>query len=353
MKRRDFIKETTLGSVTGGISLYTLAHQQDVQAATDTPSENKPLVTIAASNESGLRAPAPLDVELTYDQVRDIVWLALDRDTSSRSLINIVRKDSWVVIKTNIVRVVWLSQDGYYGRPGLAPDFEREQDALALVTDLRAIKAVAEYLIEKTSPSRITIAEGPAEWYNSEGKIKPGKYIDGWHYEFEGFDNLSYSKIVEQLNGKNDIIVDIVDLNEDEGVYVTDFDPYKTGINALQFCPAGDRDGTSDDEPTRRKGVFIPRTVLDADTLITMPVMKTHASVGTTLFMKNFIGCVHSTSYSPVVTHKGVFHKGSDLNLVRGIVDLFLRHQCRLWRCGRILGCHEPSQRPDGHRIQP
>ncbi|MFC1542182.1 DUF362 domain-containing protein, partial [Candidatus Latescibacterota bacterium] len=286
------------------------------------PGDEKPLVTIAASNESELRNPAPLDVEISYEQVRDIVWLALNRDTSPRSLLNIVKKDSWVVIKTNIVRIVWLSQEGYYGRPGLAPDFEREEDALALVTDLRVIKAVAEYLIEKIAPRRITIAEGPAEWYNSEGKIKPGNYVDGWHYEFEGFDNLSYTKIVDQLNGKNNSIVDIVDLNEDEGVYVTDFDPNNTGIGALQFTPPGDSDGTSDKEPSRRKGVFMPRTVLEKDILITVPVLKTHGSVGTTLYMKNFIGCVHSTSYDPIVTHKGVFHKGSDLNLVRGIVDL-------------------------------
>jgi len=321
MRRREFIKNTATGSLLGGIGLKQLAQGKVAHAARQVTDE-KPLVTIAASNESALRNPAPLDIELTYDQVRDIVWLALDRDTSSRSLPNIVKKESWVVIKTNIVRIVWLSQEAYYGHPGLAPNFEREEDALALVTDLRVIKAIVEYLIAKIAPRRITIAEGPAEWYDSKGKIKPGNYIDGWHYEFKGFDNLSYAKIVDQLNGKNNSAVDIIDLNEDEGVYVTDFDPFKTGTGALQFTPPGDRDGTSDSEPSRRKGVFMPKTVLEKDILITVPVLKTHGSVGTTLFMKNFIGCVHSTSYDPRVTHKGVFHKGSDLNLVRGIVDL-------------------------------
>jgi uncharacterized protein (DUF362 family) len=322
MKRREFIKKTATSSLLGGIGFEQAARQNTALAAEQMPDGEKPLVTIAASNESALRNPAPLDVELTYDQIRDIVWLALNRDTSSRSLLKIVKKKSWVVLKTNIVRVVWLSPEGYYGRPGLAPDFERDEDGLALVTDLRVIKAIAEYLIEKIAPRRISIAEGPAEWYNSQGKIKPGNYIDGWHYEFKGFDNLSYVKIVKELNGKNNSIVDIVDLNEDEGVYVTDFDPYKSGIGALQFTPPGDRDGTSDKVPTRRKGVFMPKTVLEKDILITVPVMKTHGSVGTTLYMKNFIGCVHSTSYDPKVTHKGVFHKGSDMNLVRGIVDL-------------------------------
>jgi len=323
MKRREFIKRTAVSSLISGISLDKFAHRKEARAAPQQAGGEKPLVTIAASNEPELRNPAPLDVKLTSKQIRDIVWLALDRDTSSRSLLNIVNKNDWVVIKTNIVRVVWLSQEGYYGRPGLAPDFERDEDALSLVTDLRVVKAIAEYLIEKIAPRRITIAEGPAEWYNSEGKIKPGNYIDGWHYEFEGFDNLSYTKIVDQLNGRNNTIVDIVDLNEDEAVYVTDFDPYKTGINALQFLPPGNRDGTSDKEPTRRKGIFMPKTVLEKDVLITVPVLKTHGSVGTTLFMKNFIGCVHSVAYNPTVTHKAVIHQGrSDLNLVRGIVDL-------------------------------
>ena len=322
MKRRDFIKKTATGTVASGICIDRLSQQLSTEAAQQLPRSERPLVTITASNEPELRNPAPIDAELTYDQVRAIVFLALDRDTSPRSLPNIVQKDHWVVIKTNIVRVVWLSQEGYYGRPGLAPDFERDEDALALVTDLRVVKAVIEYLIEKIAPRRITIAEGPAEWYNAEGKIKPGNYIDGWHYEFEGFDNLSYAKIVEQLNGKNGSIVDIVDLNEDEGVYVTDFDPYNTGIGALQFTPPGDSDGTSERESTHRKGVYLPKTVLDKDILITVPVIKTHGSVGTTLFMKNFIGCVHSTSYNPKVTHKGIFHKGSDMNIVRGVVDL-------------------------------
>lgn len=323
MKRRDFISKTTTGSIAAGIGMEHISNNSDAQAARYSPRDDKPLVTIAASNEPELRTPAPIDApDLTYEQVRDVVWLALDRDTSPRSLLNIVKKDQWVVIKTNIVRIVWLSQEGYWGQPGLAPDFEREDDALSLVTDLRVVKAVAEYLIEKIGPKRISIAEGPAEWYKADGNIKPGNYVDGWHYEFAGYDNLSYVKIAEQLNGKNGSAVDIIDLNEDEGVYVTEFDPHNTGIQALQFTPAGDADGTSDAEPSRRKGVYIPRTMLEKDILITVPVLKTHGSVGTTLYMKNFIGCVHSTSYDPMVTHKGVFHKGSDFNLIRGIVDL-------------------------------
>ncbi len=323
MKRRVFIKKTATTSLVSGVGLNQLNIENNSFAAEEILSNERPLVTIAASNEPELRNPAPLNVQLTYEQVRDIVWLALDRDTSPRSLLNIVNKNNWVVIKTNIVRVAWLSGEAYKFVGGLAPDFERDEDAHSLVTDLRVVKAITEYLIEKIAPRRITIAEGPASWYNSKGKIKPGNYIDGWHYEFEGFDNLSYAKIVDQLNGKNNTIVDIVDLNEDEAVYVTDFDPYKTGMNALQFLPPDNIDGTSDKKPSRRKGLFMPKTVIGKDVLITVPVLKTHGTVGTTLFMKNFIGCVHSVSYDPTRIHKAVIHQGrSDFNLIRGIVDL-------------------------------
>ena len=49
--------------------------------------------------------------------------------------------------------------------------------------------------------------------------------------------------------------------------------------------------------------------------------MKTHQNVGTTLFMKNFVGCVHSVAYTGDI-HKDPIHKGSELNLARGIADL-------------------------------
>ncbi len=128
MKRRNFIIQAAAGSLLGGIDPDNPARGNSAHAAPLKAVEDSPLVTIAASNEQELRNPAPLDGELSYEQVRDIVRLALDRDVSSRNLRNIVKKDSWVVIKTNIVRVVWLSQEGYYGRPGLAPDFERDED---------------------------------------------------------------------------------------------------------------------------------------------------------------------------------------------------------------------------------
>jgi len=280
-------------------------------------------VGIAGSNDPELAEPAPLDTELTIRQVRDVVWLALDRDISPKNLLNIVNKDSWVVIKPNIVTIPLVQDisDNRYKNWNLVPDLDEDVEHWGLVTDLRVIKAVIEYLIERIGPRRITVAEG-GPWYTSGGKLKKEKFVDGWHCKWEGFGNLSYASIVNELNNmQTGTMVDIIDLNEDEPVYVNDYDPYKTGIGAFQYVDASDPDGTSETESTRRRGIYIPKTVLERDVLITVPVLKTHSSAGVTLCMKNFVGCVHSQVYGNG-NMKLPIHKGGQYNLARGIADL-------------------------------
>lgn len=60
MKRREFIKRTAVSSLIGGISLDKFAHRKEVKAAIQQAGGEKPLVTIAASNEPELRNPVPL-----------------------------------------------------------------------------------------------------------------------------------------------------------------------------------------------------------------------------------------------------------------------------------------------------
>ncbi len=299
MKRRTFMKATALL----GASPQTGA----VLAQTNADS---PLVALAGSDDPELANPAPLDAPLTTDQVRNVVRLALDRDTSPRNLRRIVTPDSWVVIKPNIVTAV--NRD----------DFTAEGiDHWWLVTDLRVVRAVAEYLIEHVGPRRITIAEGPA-WAGSGGKLDSREFIDGWHSTWEGFGGLSYAGIAGELDRmRAGTTVDWLDLNEDEGVYVEDFDPGGSGIGALQWVKPGDPDGSSDREWTRRKGIWLPRTIMERDVLITVPVLKTHSSAGVTLCFKNLVGCVHSTTYGDGVSKQKI-HQGSQLGLLRGIADL-------------------------------
>jgi len=322
MERREFIKKTTVSSsLLTGIGLSDIISYDISEASTKNENGKMPLVAVCASNDPELHNPAPIDEKLNFDQIRDVVWLALDRDTSTNNLCKIVKKDSWVIIKPNIVCVTFWQRHN----PNRYPDPE----GWGLVTDLRAVKAVIEYLIDRVGPRRITIAEGPSGWHTSGGKFTPDEFEDGWNCQWAGFDNLSYIGIVEEMNSRQSSTkVDLLDLNEDEAVYVTDFDPYKTGIGAFQFVPPGDHDSMSDTENTRRKGILLPRAIMERDVLITMPAMKTHGNVGTTLFMKNFIGCVHAVAYLEGKRperggfSKNEIHKGSDLNLVRGIADL-------------------------------
>jgi len=327
MERREFIKKTTVtGVFLSGLSSVGILGFGAVPAGGIAENKEYPVVGICGSDDPELGEPLPLDSLLTSKQVRDIVWRALDRDTSLRSLTRIVNKDSWVVIKPNIVVHPGLrvnnvrSHESFLNWEGV-PDINKGLEHWGLVTDLRVVKAVAEYLIDRIGPRRITVAEGGV-WYRSGGKYKKEKFEDGWTCPWKGFGNLSYTGMVDELNQmRSGTSVDIVDLNEDEAVYVTDYDPYKTGMGAFQYVPHGDPDGTSATEPTRRRGIYLPRTIMERDILITVPVLKTHSSVGVTLCLKNLIGCVHSQSYGDQ-NQKAAIHRGSPLNLTRGIADL-------------------------------
>ena len=231
MKRRDFIKKS---AVTGTIlSTPQIIQSETTEAATDSTS---PIVALAGSNDPALTRPESLDAPLTTEQVRELVWLALDRDTSNRSLKNIVKKDSWVVLKPNLVTC-----------PVTMSDFHADGvEHWWLVTDLRVIKAIAEYLVEKIGPKRVSIAEGPP-WFSSGGKLKKESFVDGWHCKWQEFGDLSYAEVVDALNARQSVTkVDIVDLNEDEAVYIENFDPHNTGIGAYQDVKPGDPDGTSE-----------------------------------------------------------------------------------------------------------
>ena len=270
-----------------------------------------PVVGIAVSNEKFLSNPVSLDREVDYEQIREIVWLALDRDISPRSLTKIVKKNHWVVIKPNLVT-----------NPKRG-DFNAD-DVMhwGLATDLRVVKAIAEYLIEKVGPKRITIAEGGG-WPKAGGKYSPKTTKDGWNTKWEKFGNISYEEMAKQINRKQKTtLVDLQDLNEDEGVYVKIPDPFNSGIGSYQDVPPGNPEGSSKTEWTKRRGYYISKTVMDCDILISAPVLKTHSSAGVTLSMKNLMGCVNALSYGTSIG-KSMVHQGTQLGLIRGVVDLF------------------------------
>ena len=310
MKRREFLKKGTVsGTIAAGPGLVAVGG--GIREAKSAALSSQPVVGIAGSNDPWLASPVPLDQILTVEQVRELVWLALDRDTSSGSLPNIVKKNHWVVIKPNLVTC-----------PVTMNDFHADGlEHWWLMTDLRVVKAVVEYIIDRAGPRRISIAEGPP-WYSSGGKLKKDTFVDGWHCKWKGHGDLSYAEIVGEMNARRpETSVDIIDLNEDDPVYIEDFDPHKTGIGAYQDVKPGDPDGTSEKEWTKRKGMYYPKSVIDCDILVSVPVLKTHSSAGVTLCVKNLVGCIHSQVYGHG-NGKTAIHQGSQLGLVRGIADL-------------------------------
>lgn len=310
MKRREFFRRSgTAGSLLAGTQLVGIVRPDAAKAAPDGAGGGKPLVSICGSNDPQLRNPVPLGEHLTTEQVRDVVWLALDRDTSPGNLRQIVKKESWVILKPNIVTCNAPSMNDFPAEGVLH---------YGLITDLRVIKAIAEYLVEKVGPKRISIAEGGV-WPTVGEKGRQGQVytVDGWNCTYEEFGGLSYRGIAAELNGKQKTTnVDIINLEEDQGVYVKIPDPHNTGIVSYQDVSPGNKDGTSKDKWSKRQGFTVSKSVIDCDVLISVPVMKTHSSAGVTLCLKNLMGCMHSPSYG-IKRSKAPVHQGSQLGLIR------------------------------------
>ncbi len=269
---------------------------------------------LTSSADPGLGCPgAPLDAALTREQVRAVVWRALDLDPSSAALARQVQRRDWVLLKPNIVTSPTHDCSYWYG--GVAHPGQ--------VTDTRVIHALVRYLVERCCPARISIAEGGAEWRRSSDPAKE----DGWTVHWPEFGGLSYADIVAEFARSHPGLVDIVDLNEDEIRFGPVPDPYGSGIGACQFVGEEARPeaeygrgafvpGTG--QP--RQGYYMPRAVLECDRLISVPAMKTH-TCGTTLALKNYVGVLPSHPSGKV--NKGEVHNG---DFQKGFIDLFAYH---------------------------
>jgi len=76
--------------------------------------EGRPLVALATSED--LSPAIALDnPAVSYDQVKELVYLALDRDSSPGALRHIVSADEWVGIKVNMVSAPLIIKDRKIG----------------------------------------------------------------------------------------------------------------------------------------------------------------------------------------------------------------------------------------------
>lgn len=253
----------------------------------DASQTGRPLVALATSQD--LTPAIPLDnSDLTYDQVKQLVYLALDRDSSPGALRHIISADEWVGIKVNMVsaplEINGRKIGGFWnGKVDGVPHW-------GSVSDLRVTKALISYLIERVGPQRISIMEGSGEIAQTGSDYYDSYDIDGWMITWDEFDGLSYNGMVEEFNATQNVsTVDIVDLNDD--------DPVLTDVpgGGLQLLGGQKRQwGYEDFKPgfgTPRGQWWVPQSLLAVDKLIDQATLKTTAP-GITVFMKNYVGTV-------------------------------------------------------------
>ena len=249
--------------------------------------EGRPLVALATSED--LSPAIALDnPAVSYDQVKELVYLALDRDSSPGALRHIVSADEWVGIKVNMVSAPLIIKDrkigGFWnGKVDGVPHW-------GSVSDLRVTKAIISYLIERVGPQRISIMEGSGEIAQTGPEYYDSYDIDGWMITWDEFDGLSYRGMVEEFNTTQSVsTVDIVDLNDD--------DPVLTDVpgGGLQLLGGQKRQwGYEDFKPgfgAPRGQWWVPQSLLAVDKLIDQATLKTTAP-GITVFLKNYVGTV-------------------------------------------------------------
>ena len=121
-----------------------------------------------------------------------------------------------------------------------------------VTTDVNLVKALVRFLRERGA-REVIIAEGPGHRRDTEAVWKKAGYSDL----------------------KNECAVPLIDLNYDD-LKVVKMVSYKDSLI---------------------KHLYLPKTVLSADLIISVPKMKTHHWVGLTLSMKNMIGIVPGIKY--------------------------------------------------------
>lgn len=171
-----------------------------------------------------------------------------------------------------------------------------------MVTGPAVARAVVQ-LAREAGAGQVFIAEGTAQY--REGDANRDRDCTWCAYRAAGYD--TDGDRFDDLTG-----APLVDLNDAGGINV--YDPAKV---TQVVVPTG----------LMRKEYWLPNTVLNADVLISVPVLKNHYLAGVTLGMKNLIGLLpgdlyhgpgniygkHSLSHSPIELDQHIV----DLNLAR------------------------------------
>jgi len=209
------------------------------------------------------------------DEVEDLVEEAIEM---AGGLEEIIDSGDTVVVKPNLV---W----------GGDPDE-------GYTTDPRVVRAVVR-LVQEAGATQVIIADGSGryrDWQDARGAT------------LDAFRRCGYDADGNLLDDETG--VPLVDLNDAGGL-----DQHDPALVTQVTVPNG----------LIWTSYWLPRVVMEADVLITVPVLKNHSQAGVTLALKNQIGIAPSDIYhSPgSQMYKGALGHGPD-DLGRHIVDLNL-----------------------------
>lgn len=239
-------------------------------------------VSVVRSDNDRLAASVAADRELTLEQVRDMVWQAIElAPAKSGPLPAIIPSGSWVLVKPNMVYI-----------PPQSRDYSRGD-----ITDPRVTQAVLEYLAEFSRARRITLAMG-GSWkgvgspdYRNDGGpvLQDGVAVDGFSVRFgddyPGFTG-SFRDVLDDLAARYpDKTFDTVDFNYD--LYPTLEAPVKVPVPVYNGIG-----GFSTDE------YYVSNAILNADIVISVPTMKVHNIPGVSLSHKNYMGTASRVAYA-------------------------------------------------------
>jgi uncharacterized protein (DUF362 family) len=170
-----------------------------------------------------------------------------------------------------------------------------------MITDTRVVRTLVR-IARELGAGQVYIAEGSARY--SSGDPNRDRHVTRHAFEVAGYD--LDGDMVDDVTG-----APLVDLNI-SGETLDARDPnYVTLVNVVMGLI--------------RKEYWLPNLVLEADVLISVPVLKNHYLAGTTLGMKNMIGVAPNDIYhapGQVCEKKELSH--ADVELQQHIVDLNL-----------------------------
>ena len=294
MNRRQFFLSSAGAGLLAGSSRLTAAPEGSTRFG------------LVRSTHARLVEPVSLDDPLTYRQVRDMVFKAIEYGAPrAGSLEAKIKPGAWVVLKPNIV----------FLRPH--PSYAKGD-----ITDFRVTRAVLEYVATRSRAARITIAEGgtyrrPTDKAEDNVVTQAGRRVDAISFdwgpdEFPGFHGSLGSMLSEFAAKHPDKKFDYVDLSYD-AVRGPD-----GRFRRLEVPKASNGVGAFG----ARSDYFVTNTITGCDFLISIPVMKIHLQSGITAVLKNYVGTAPREAYSlPGGFHNAMLHEGHSAG---GRIDPFI-----------------------------